>query len=196
VTGPAWLAALLATVMLLIAAVSGARLALWRMRGRPAEPEADALHVLMGVAMAGMFEPRISPVPGTVWLALFAAAAAWFAVRAVRARGQHGSGGRRPGSGNWQCAHPAPHAVESAAMVYMLAPGRGAGHGSAMAMPGMAGATANPAVALILAMFMLGYILWMADRMTRQSRVLAPRTASCCKIAMSLAMGYMLLTMQ
>jgi len=226
-TGPSWLAALFAAVMLLIAAGSLARLAVWRLRGRTAEPEADAVHVLMGVAMAGMFEPRISPVPGIAWLAVFAAAAAWFAGRAVRTRGHKQCAGSRPDPGSWRCAHPAPHSVECAAMVYMLLPARDAGHGPAMAMPGMAsaGAAANPAVALVLALFMLGYIVWTADRMTSQSRAsaapaglrlargaepgghqaasaaraigggLGPRAAACSRIAMSVAMGYMLLTM-
>ena len=225
-TGPPWVAALFAAVMLLIAAGSLARLVMWRLRGRAAEPEADALHVLMGVSMAGMFEPRISPFPGSTWLAVFAAAAAWFGWRAVRTRGDKlHAGGRQPGPRGWRCAHPAPHGVECAAMVYMLAPARGAAHGPAMAMPGMASAAANPAVALVLALFMLGYIVWTADRMTSQSRAsavpaglrpargaepgghqathaaraisgaLGPRAAACSKMAMSVAMGYMLLTM-
>ena len=221
-TGPPWLAVLLAVVMLLIAAGSVARLALWWLRGRAAEPEADALHVLMGAAMAGMLEPTISPVPDPAWLVSFVAAAAWFAWRAIRARGRNQVvGGRRPAPRNWRCAHPAPHSVESAAMVYMLIPAASVGHGPGMVMPGMTGAApaANPAVVLLLALFMLGYIVWTADRMTTQSReraaptgcsparsaepvsdeaapaALAPRAAACSKIAMSLAMGYMLLMM-
>jgi hypothetical protein len=42
-----------------------ARLVWWRLCGSRAEPDADALHVLMGAAMAGMFEPRISPCCGS-----------------------------------------------------------------------------------------------------------------------------------
>jgi hypothetical protein len=209
-TGPAWLAAALATAMLLIAAGSVVRLAIWRLRGRAAEPEVDVLHVLMGIAMAGMLEPRISPVPGDAWRLVFAAAAAWFACRAIRVRGQrHCAGGRQPAPGSWQCAHPAPHLVECAAMVYMLVPAGAAGHGPVMAMPGMAGAApaANPALTFVLALFMLGYIVWTADRFRAReaepdsaagrtaAAALAPRAAACSRIAMSLAMGYMLLTM-
>lgn len=203
-TGPPWLAVLLAADMLLIAAGSAARLAAWRLRRRAAEPEADALHVLMGVAMAGMLEPGISPVPGTAWRVVFGAAAGWFAWRAVRARGHNRpAGGRRSQPGSWRCAHPAPHCVECAAMVYMLVPAAAGGHGPAMPMPGMAAAAgaANPAVALVLALFMLGYIVWTADRLTSHGSLrtdgtaLAPRAAACSKIAMSAAMGYMLLTM-
>jgi hypothetical protein len=68
-TLPGWAAAALAAAMLLVAAGSMVRLVIWRIRGRAAEPEADALHVVMGVAMAGMFEPRIQPVPDTAWIA-------------------------------------------------------------------------------------------------------------------------------
>ena len=93
---------------------------------------------------------------------MFAAAAAWFTWQAVRARSRH-----RPA--RLVCAHPAPHAVECAAMIYMLLPGRNATHA---AMPGMSdtNALANPALGLILALFMLGYILWAADQLASRSR--------------------------
>jgi Domain of unknown function (DUF5134) len=202
---PEWVNPALAAVMLAIAACCAARLAIWQLRGRHVEPEADGVHVAMGVAMAGMLEPGLSPVPGTAWLAIFCAATAWFAWRALRAPATQQ---RRA----WQCAHPAPHAVESAAMVYMLWPEHIGGH-KAMAMPGMHGQlAANPALALILVLFMLGYMLWNADQLTARSpalarqhmasqvlagadRALAPRLATCYKIVMSAAMGYMLLTM-
>jgi hypothetical protein len=212
VTGPGWLAAAFAGLMLIIAASCAARLGLWRIRNRSADPQADILHVLMGVAMAGMLEPRISPVPGAAWLAIFALGAAWFTWLAIRAR----SGRRFPGPA---CAHPAPHAVECAAMLYMLLHAR-----AAMPMPGTGGsmATANPALTLVLALFMLGYLVWTADQLASLSRartagasrrpgavnhhghdpdrtgaaaLLAPRFAACYKIAMSVAMGYMLLAM-
>ncbi len=230
-TGPGWLPAGFAALMLVIACCCAARLVIWRVRGRTTELEADALHVLMGVAMAGMLEPRLSPVPAAVWRAVFAAAAAWFAWQAIRARS-------RSRSRNWQCAHPGPHAVECAAMVYMLLPAHAAGYRPAMAMSGMSGtaATANPALALVLALFMLGYILWTSDQLATLSRAgaavsvgppsagvsaptphgpaarvvskvgveradspsvaaLAPKFAAWYKIAMSVAMGYMLITM-
>jgi hypothetical protein len=95
-------------------------------------------------------------------------------------------------------------------MLYMLWP---AGHGPATVMPGMSGTAAavgNPALALVLALFMLGYMLWTTDRLTALLRAraatvpvpvpvsgptLAPRLAACYKIAMSIGMGYMLVTM-
>jgi Domain of unknown function (DUF5134) len=170
-SGPSWLAAGSAALMLLIAAGCAARLAVWRLRGRGIEPGSDGLHVLMGVAMAGMLEPRLSPVPAVVWQGVFGAGAAWFAWLAISARTR-----RRRGA-SW-CAHPAPHAVECAAMIYMLLPVGPAGHTRAMAMPGMSGgsiAARNPALALVLALFMLGYILWTTDQLTALSRA---RTAA------------------
>jgi hypothetical protein len=200
-TEPGWLAGVFAGVMLLIATCCAVRLGFWRLRGRQADPQADALHILMGVAMAGMLEPRIAVIPDGVWLAVFAVAAVWFGAQASRARG-------RSRFTRGRCAHPAPHAVECAAMLYMLLASR-----SAMTMPGMgrSGASANPALTLVLALFMLGYIVWTADQLAILSRArpqttagqhgdagavaLAPRFAACYKIAMGVAMGYMLLAM-
>jgi Domain of unknown function (DUF5134) len=207
-TGPAWLAGGFAALMLLVAVGCLSRLALWRLRGRDTELDADGVHVLMGVAMAGMFEPRLRLLPDAVWLGLFATAAAWFAWQAIRAR----ASGR---TGCLRCAHPAPHAVECAVMLFMLRPAGPAGHGSSAAMPGMSGASAslagNPALAVVLAVFIIGYMMWTTDRLAARSRAgtdsarapgaqvngltLAPRLAACTKLAMSIGMGYMLVTM-
>jgi Domain of unknown function (DUF5134) len=232
VSGPAWLAAGFAALTLLIAGASACRLTVGRLRGRATEPDVDAHHVLMGVAMAGMFESRLSLAPAAAWQVVFAASAAWFAWRAIRGRVRRGGPG-----GPW-CAHPAPHAVECAAMIYMLMP---ASRSPGTAMPGMGepASAGNPAVALVLALFMLGYLLWTTDRLASMSRAtpaadvaagnrpplatpapatsgggvgtltvtasapagltaragLAPRLAACCTIGMSIAMGYMLVTM-
>ena len=66
-------------------------------------------------------------------------------------------------------------------MVYMLLPVGSwpSGHGPGMAMPGMSqGATAgNPALTLVLALFMLGYVLWAIDRLASLSRTPTPATA-------------------
>jgi hypothetical protein len=198
VIGPGWVRTGLAIVMLAITAFCVIRLVLWRLRGHNAEPEADALHVLMGTSMAGMLVPRLSLVSSAAWVVVFAGATLWFAWHVVRAR-------VTPRHRKWQSAHPTPHAVESAAMLYMLWPNRSFAHSTAMAMPGMSGHFSNPALALVLALFMVGYILWTTDQLTTRSRMpttgaiaspaLAPKLAACSKIAMSAAMGYMLLTM-
>lgn len=177
-SGPGWLEGGLAVLMIAIAVYCACRLAVSRLRGRETERDADGLHVVMGVAMAGMLEPRLTAVPGAACGVVFAAGAAWFAWQAIRARGRGAVGTR--------CAHPAPHAIESAAMVYMLVPidSWRSGHGPGMAMPGMAmpgmspgATTGNPAITLILALFMLGYVLWALDRLAGLSRAMTAATA-------------------
>jgi hypothetical protein len=209
---PAWLTGVFSALMLTVAVYCGGRLTAagrWR---RPTEVDTDAGHVLMGLAMAGMLVARLRILPATTWEAVFAAGAAWFAWRLLRSR--------RPSATSWRCLHPAPHLVECAAMLYMFAslPGRGAA-------AGMTGLTASAAgsrfsfLALVMALFMAGYVVRVADGLTLHgpalavssaghyaaarhrrcgqagSRYLAPRCAALCKIAMGITMGYMLVLM-
>jgi hypothetical protein len=171
-SAPAWLAGSFTALMIMIAVCCATRLAISRLRRRNTEPDADALHVLMGLAMAGMLEPQLTPVPVTVWRAVFAAATAWFAWRAIRpSRRARGA----------RCTHPAAHAAECAAMIYMLLPvgSWSSSRGPGMAMPGMSQdtTTGNPALTLVLALFLLGYVLWAIDRLARLSRTLTRATA-------------------
>jgi hypothetical protein len=212
VTGPSWLAGAFAAVMIGIALYCAGRLALSRLRRRETEFDADGLHVAMGVAMAGMLVPRLSPLPGSAWEAVFAGAAGWFTWQAIRTRNGSGPGG-------WRSSHPMPHLVECVAMLYMLLalPGsRPAGAGAGTPMPGMGGspgaAGAFPALAVVLALFLVGYVVWTTDQLASMARartavtaawhqragaslMLAPRLAACYKIAMGITMGYMLIPM-
>jgi Domain of unknown function (DUF5134) len=219
--GPSWLAGTFAAVMILIALFSAGRLAISRVRRRATELDADGLHVVMGVSMAGMLVPQLVLLPTSVGVAVFGAAAAWFGWHALRIGGQHPPGISR-------CRYPVPHLVECVAMLYMLLPvagSRPANGGTGMMMAGMgaAGGQADgfPALAVVLALFMLGYLVWTTDRLTSAVRartvaadpaadravnpdhrsqviappVLAPRLAAFTKIAMSITMGYMLILM-
>jgi hypothetical protein len=175
--GPSWLAAALAAVMIATAIYCAGRLAAARLWRRFTEVDADSLHVGMGVAMAGMLLPRLSPLPVTAWEAVFGASAAWFAYRAVRSRVRRNAAGSR-----WRCAHPVAHLVESAAMVYMLAVLPGSWPGRAMAMPGMSGGRAAAdgslsALAVILALFMIGYVVWTADQLSALVRATVAATS-------------------
>jgi uncharacterized protein DUF5134 len=208
---PSWLAGTFAAIMILTAAYSASRLAFSRLQGRATELDADALHTVMGVAMAGMLAPWLHLAPGSVWAAVFGIGAAWFGWHALRIRG--------PVPPRFsQSRYPVPHLVECAAMIYMLLPADRPTGGPGMAMPGMGAAASSqqgfPALAVILALFMLGYIVWTTDRLTSRTArptatagpgsprnnqadapALAPRLAVCTKIAMSLTMGYMLILM-
>ncbi len=53
-TGPFWLAGILAALMLATAAYCATRLIIARAHRRPDERDVDLVHTVMGVAMAGM----------------------------------------------------------------------------------------------------------------------------------------------
>jgi hypothetical protein len=99
--------------------------------------------------------------------------AAWFGWHAVRAQGLRASG-HSPGR------FPVPHLIECVAMVYMLLPLHGAPPtrgGTGMAMAGMGGSAGPsgtfPALAAVLALFMVGYIVWTTDRLASLARAKA-----------------------
>jgi hypothetical protein len=237
-TSPGWLADVLAAVVLVVALFSAGRLVVARGRRRRGEADADGVHVLMGVAKAGMFVPRLATLPDAAWGAVFGVGAVWFAGRAWRDRAWRDSGGRDPLAGRW-CAYPVPHLVDCVAMVYVLwavpaaiasgrpGPGGGMGAGGMGAMDG-AGGTHWPVAGLGLAVAVCGYVVWLLDRLPGLRAVsaapagaaildrdrlsagfsgqsvtimtggapralLAPRAATCCKIAMGVAMGVMLI---
>jgi hypothetical protein len=213
-SGPGWLTGLLAAVMLTIAAYNATRLVAAPRWGRAAELDADGTHAVMGVAMAGMLAPGLSFAPARLWQAFFVAAGAWFGYQYIRTRRGQELGRRR-------CPHPLPHLVECAAMVFMLAlPAAAAttataGVGMGTALTGAA-ARFSP-LTLLLAVFMVGYVMWLGNNLsalspatvmestgggtrtlttgTARTGYLAPRCAACCKIAMGVTMGYMLIMM-
>jgi len=153
-TGPAWLPAGFAAVMIVTAAYCAGRVAAHRLLAKRTDVQADLLHVLMGVAMAGMFEPGLALVPGAIWRGVFAACAAWFGWQALRPR--HPRHARSAG--------PVPHAVESAAMTYVFwSAAPSARPAAAGLMPGMTATAGNLALTVVLAVFMIGYILRTAD---------------------------------
>jgi hypothetical protein len=168
---PAWLAGLVAVVMLATAAYCLGRVTVSRVRRRPTDLDVDAVHAVMGVGMAAMLVPSLSPVPNVTWAWVFGVAAAWFAWRIVAVfRGAR--------TGRIAEAHYIPHFVMSLAMIYMGVAVSGpakAASGGAMAM---GGSTAHfPAGALILALFMFGYVVWLTDQLPGIATVRAWRAA-------------------
>jgi Domain of unknown function (DUF5134) len=216
---PLWLGDLLAAVVIATAVYCGARIVYAKVRNRATHDDVDALHVLMGVAMAGMLTAHLAdlaPVRGTVhaaWVTVFALCTAWFGYRAVRQRGQtpeHGSG-------------PAVHLVGSAAMLYMLAVATSGGAMAGAAMSGASdGAARLPELGILLAVLATGAAVLILDRITVAApspvavpavagvpamaaaaapagpaarRILAPRAAEGCHLAMCVIMAYMLIAM-
>ena len=118
-TTPAWILDIFAALMLVVAAVSAARLVAARpwVRGGaaagPAGPDVDVAHLLMAIAMAGMLTASLTTLPNTAWDVIFALMTAWFAWRVWR--DSRANGVRALAGG-----HCAPHLVHSAAMLYMF----------------------------------------------------------------------------
>jgi hypothetical protein len=216
--GPGWITGILAAVMLTVAVYCTGRLVVAHRTGKPTEVDTDGTHAVMGVAMAGMLAAGLRFLPNGVWEAVFALGGAWFTGRFIQAR-------RQPSAASpWRCPHPFPHLVECVAMLYMLAvvvTVAGKSSGAGMAAMALSGAASRfSVVALALAVFMLGYAVWVGDRLTALAPaavvsaafgtqapaapasastadacrpLLAPRCAALCKIAMGLTMGYMLI---
>jgi Domain of unknown function (DUF5134) len=198
---PVWLTGVFAALMLTVAVYCAGRLVAARRWRRPTELDTHAGHVLMGVAMAGVLVARLRILPAATWEAVFAVGAAWFAWRLFQAR-------RRTPASPWRCLHPAPHLAECTAMVYMflVLPSSLARHGTASGMAAMtASGSRSSVLALLLALFMFGYVVRTADHLPFRRPALAasgpapvalaPRCAALCKMAMGLTMGYMLVLM-
>ncbi|MGB6576891.1 MAG: DUF5134 domain-containing protein [Streptosporangiaceae bacterium] len=163
-SGPAWLTDIFAAVMITVAAYCASRLVVARWWRRPTDVDSDGVHVVMGVAMAGMLVTGLRFLPVGLWEAVFAAAAGWFGWRSVRVR-------RGTPLSRWHCPQPVPHLVECGAMLYMYL----AVPAVAVAAKGGMSATGTrfSFLALVLALFMLGYVVRVGDRLSVQAPTLA-----------------------
>jgi len=173
--GQAWLADILAAVMLATAAYCLSRLVLSSRARRTTERPVDAAHVLMGVAMAGMLVPRLRIFYVGGWEVVFGLAAAGFAWLAARELLSPSSTRTHPRH------HHLQHVLACIAMVYMLAAATTTASGSGgSGMGGMAGTmTARfPTLAGLLTLGLVGYVIWNADRLTSLARVPVPVSAA------------------
>jgi Domain of unknown function (DUF5134) len=179
VRGPSWLEGILAVIMLATAAYCATRLVIARAHRRPDERDVDVVHTVMGVAMAGMLVSWLNPLPDRVWAVTFGAATGWFGWQAWR--------GRRPGpaptAGLGAAArsphrHHLPHLVMCGAMVYMLLAAQAGKPRAGMAIGAAAASGRFPLVALVLALFMIGYVMWQADRLPALARAATGRPGS------------------
>jgi hypothetical protein len=175
--GVTWLAYLFAGVMLLTAGYCLSRLIIsWREHRRTDQP-VDGIHVLMGVAMAGMLVPRLRVFWAGGWEVIFGLATVWFAWLALREyRHRAALGQFRP--------HHFQHVLGCGAMVYMFAAVTKAAPGAAMSGMG-SGAGRFPTLALVLALALFGYVIWTADRLPG----IAPVSALAARVTPALAAG-------
>jgi len=169
VTAPVWLSGCFAALMLAIAVYCVGRLVASRWWRRPTELDTDASHIVMGVAMAGMLVPGLRVLPATLWEGVFAAGAAWFGYQALHAR-------RAAPATPWRCLHAVPHLVECAAMLYMflLLPAVAVKGAGISAMTASAAGSRFSFLALLMTLFLLGYVAWLGDRLTVRPAAPAP----------------------
>ncbi len=170
---PAWLPDIVAALMLVVAAMSAARLA----AARPWQHgsvviDTDIAHLLMAIAMAGMLAPGLSTLPDTAWAVIFVLLTAWFAVRVVL--DASASGVRALAGG-----HCAPHLVHSAGMLYVFL-ALSASAGGVNGMSGMGSgseptmALRYPTLAFAFALILAGYSIWDLDHLSGSRYSLAP----------------------
>lgn len=159
---PTWILDLVGAVMLVVAALSAARLVV----ARPWRPDSviidvDVAHLLMSIAMAGMLAPSLSTFPNSVWEIIFGLLTVFFAFRVVR--DARASGVRALAGG-----HCAPHLVHSGSMLYMfLALGPAAGMTGMAGMSGMAMQTLRyPTLAFAFVLVLIGYTIWDIDQLS------------------------------
>jgi hypothetical protein len=218
-TAPAWLADALAGVMIATAAYCLGRIAAARRARRRTSYDVDGIHILMGMAMAGMLAPRLNPLAGSGWArdgweVLFGSAAAWFAWQVARGH-RHQAAAAVSG----RAAHQLQHVLACGAMLYMFVAVVPATAGSQAAGMAIGGPASNgipgtgagiPALAFGLALGLLGYAIWATDRLVSLARgpgtqvavtggpataPMSARLSACCDIVMGVTMGYMLITM-
>lgn len=166
--GPSWLPGILAAVMIATAIYCVSRLIISRASHRPAEHDVDLVLAVMGVAMAGMLVARLNLLPNGAWAVMFSGATAWFGWRTSRAYRSGRAETRATGDAH---GHHVPHLVMCGAMVYMLLAVAAVKSGSAAGRMSVGGAGAHfPLLALVLALFMFGYVMWQADRLPALAR--------------------------
>jgi len=181
---PAWILDIFAALMLVVAAISAARLA----EARPWQRgsgfiDTDMAHLLMGIAMAGMLASSLTTLSNSAWVVIFAVLTGWFAFRVVtdaRANGVRALAG----------GHCAPHLVHSGAMVYMFAALAAPAASGASGMSGMGGASGMqalryPTLAFVFALILIGYSIWDIDQLSGRRYSTAPARVSLARVAVA-----------
>ena len=197
---PAWLTALVSTLMILVAAYSAWRLAISRLWERATDYESDLLHLALGIAGAGMVAAWARTLPRPAWTTLFIAGALYFAFRTYR---------------NWddrpRRAKLLAQTSTCAIVVYMLLAGVAPStiHGSSAGMYTMAGMPGMivdqtltfPTIGLIFVVGLCFYAVAVLNQITPLGEggsggtgVLAPRSVDICRIVIALVLVYAILT--
>jgi hypothetical protein len=166
---PAWLLDSFAAVMLVVAAVSTARLItarLWLGGRGAAFADIDVAHLLMAIAMAGMLTASLHTLPDRAWQVVFAVLTVWFAYRVLQDARVNGVRALAGG-------HCAPHLIHAASMLYMFAAltvpmaGDPAGMADMGAASGSSARTLSiPVFAFVFTLLLAGYTIWDLDQLS------------------------------
>jgi len=158
---PGWLADLFASIMLIVAMVSAGRLYFALRWSRPVHLEVELDHLLMGVAMAGMFVAPLNPFPSVLWEVVFSIVAAWLVLRCVAAL--TGRATRVLDRHGHHMAHYPTHLVMALAMLYMFF-----ASGPSGAMAAATGSTADfVGLPLLFLVVLIASGIWEIDRAGR-----------------------------
>jgi hypothetical protein len=114
----AWLGYGFALVMVAVSLYCGGRLVVARRWNRPSHYDVNVSHVMMGLAMAGMFVPRWNLLPDRIWIVAFGLLALWFLALSARFVFKHGLGGSDDGHAHL-VSHDLTHLVMACIMLYM-----------------------------------------------------------------------------
>jgi hypothetical protein len=163
---PAWILDIFAALMLVVAAVSAARLTAlrpWRLGRAAVVADIDIAHLLMAIAMAGMLATGLSTLPDHAWAVVFGALTVWFGYQVTR-------DARREGRRALAAGHCAPHLVHAAAMLYVFLALTAHAARSASGVAGMGGSAMQmlslPFLALLFALVLIGYSVWDLDQLS------------------------------
>jgi hypothetical protein len=174
VTFSSWLAYGIAVLMVTISIYCVLRIVLAAPMGRRNHHDINVAHLLMGLAMAGMFVPRWRVLPVGVWEVVFAAVGTYFLILSMRFVAQRGVAGVDD-----EHVHHVSHYAIHLAIWQLDALGRLALQRQRVPV---SGGSVDPVGQASVAS--ASTLPW-----------LAPRTEICSRVAMCLVMGYMLVLM-
>jgi len=173
VSHPSWLAYFLGLVMLAVSVCCLGRLLVARHWHRRNDYSVGISHVLMGLAMAGMFVPRWNLARDQVWVVAFGLVAAWFLVLSVRFAFQCGLSGADQDQ-TLHISHYLIHLVMACAMIYMYrvsVPTSGASSGGMTMGSGIGTQPSYLVVSFVFIVVLFASAFWQLDA----SRSYSPR---------------------
>jgi len=220
---PTWLDSVVAAAMIVVSLYCVGRLVAAHQWDRQAAYDVNLSHVLMGVAMAGMFVPSLDVFPRTAWIGIFTAMTLWFLVQSAKS----GIRWRIDANDGRSFSHQVFHLMMASSMLYMygpisswsLASSSASSSSSSMAGMTMSSGSGNAALSLLFVTVLLGSAAWQAASpvaaqatavniaatgsatavrggtamATTPAPPLAPRLELSCHLCMCVAMAYMLL---